>query len=257
MNRSNSILTGGIIALTFLVTFGLFLSNIGIEDSGAAAEMEQMDFETGEDIELNCNPEIDKNHDNIPDNLHLIPIIERFEGPTDWSYCDFSNANLTGVDLSDKDMTGTILTGADLTNANLTGVDLSGKDLTGTILTGADLTNANLTETRSWQGHSAWRYNFLFELHERLVTIVPFDDIELIHLMYHVDDFYSNLTGIDLSSINLTNSILTSANLSGKDLTNANLTGVDLSGKDLTGTILINADFTDATLNCIGHSICA
>ena len=232
MNRSNSILTGGIIALTFLITFGLFLSDIGIEDSGAAAEMEQVGFETGEGIELNCNPEIDKNRDNIPDNIHLIPVIERFEGPTDWSYCDFSNANLTGV-------------------------DLSGKDLTGTILTGADLTNANLTETRSWQGHSAWRYNFLFEFHERLVTIVSFDDIELIHLMYRVDDFYSNLTGNDLSSIDLTNSILTSANLSGKDMTNANLTGVDLSGKDLTGTILVNVDFTDATLNCVGHSICA
>ena len=119
MNRSNSILTGGIIALTFLITFGFFLSDIGIEDSGAAAEMEQVGFEAGEGIELNCNPEIDKNRDNIPDNIHLIPVIERFEGPTDWSYCDFSNANLTGVDLSGKDLTGTILVNVDFTDATL------------------------------------------------------------------------------------------------------------------------------------------
>jgi len=44
------------------------------------------------------------------------------------------------------DLTGTILTAANLSHSNLTGVDLSGKDLTGAILTDANLANANLTE---------------------------------------------------------------------------------------------------------------
>ena len=39
--------------------------------------------------------------------------------------------NLSGVDLSNKDLNGTILTYANLTGANLSGVDLSNKDLTG------------------------------------------------------------------------------------------------------------------------------
>ena len=52
----------------------------------------------------------------------------------DLSNMDLTGANLTAVDLSNKDLTGTILTYANLTGANLTGVDLSNKDLTGTIL---------------------------------------------------------------------------------------------------------------------------
>ena len=69
----------------------------------------------------------------------------------DLSGKDLTGTILTGADLSGKDLTGTILvyadltdvilTGANLSNAMLNGHDLSGKDLTGTILTGADLTN--------------------------------------------------------------------------------------------------------------------
>ena len=55
-----------------------------------------------------------------------------------------TKTNLTGIDLSGKDLSETILTGANLSYANLTGVDLSGKDLTGTILTGANLLLTNL-----------------------------------------------------------------------------------------------------------------
>jgi hypothetical protein len=51
---------------------------------------------------------------------------------------------LSGVDLSNKDLTGTILTFADLTGANLDGVDLSNKDLTGTVLSGVDLSGVDL-----------------------------------------------------------------------------------------------------------------
>ena len=48
---------------------------------------------TGED----CNPEIDKDGDNVPDNLNV-------EGSIDWSHCtlegrDFSNRDLSGANL--------------------------------------------------------------------------------------------------------------------------------------------------------------
>ena len=66
-----------------------------------------------------------------------------------------TNANLTGADLYGADLTNVNLTGADLTGVNLTGVNLHDARLCGADLTnanlydanlaGADLTNANLT----------------------------------------------------------------------------------------------------------------
>ena len=68
-------------------------------------------------IQLNCNPEIDKDGDNVPDNLDV-------EGPIDWSHCD-----LSGVDLSHRDMSGANLEGTQLLYAKLSGADFSGADI--------------------------------------------------------------------------------------------------------------------------------
>jgi len=55
----------------------------------------------------NCNTEIDKDGDKVPDNLDA-------EGPIDWSHC-----TMEGRDLSNRD-----LSGANLSGANLYGVKL-------------------------------------------------------------------------------------------------------------------------------------
>ena len=148
----------------------------------------------------------------------------------DLSGKDLTGTILTGIDLSDYDLTGTILTGADLTgtilrganltDANLTGVDLSGMDLTGTILRGVDLSNRGLTGT--------------------ILTGADLTD--------------ANLTGVDLSGMDLTGTALTGVDLSGMDLTGTILTGVDLSGMDLTGTALTEANLTDANLTGVDLS---
>ena len=148
----------------------------------------------------------------------------------DLSGKDLTGTILTGIDLSDYDLTGTILTGADLTgtiltganltDANLTGVDLSGMDLTGTILRGVDLSNRDLTGT--------------------ILTGADLTD--------------ANLTGVDLSGRDLTGTILTGVDLSGRDLTGTILTGVDLSGMDLTGTLLSLANLTNANLTGVDLS---
>ena len=60
-------------------------------------------------------------------------------------FCDLSNAQLAGRDLTDANLQG----------ANLTGADLSGANLSGAILSRANLTNANLANAnlgRSAQG---------------------------------------------------------------------------------------------------------
>ena len=133
-NRSKSILAGGIFGLAFIITLGLFLSDVELEYSEPAevqpaAKVQEVDFEAGADYTpCCCNPEIDKDGDNIPDNLDV-------EGSVDWSYC-----SLEGLDLSNRD-----LSNVNLSNAILTGADLSNAVLTGAILTGANLENAVLT----------------------------------------------------------------------------------------------------------------
>ena len=122
---------------------------------------------------------------------------------------DLSDTNLTGADLSGKYLADTILTGADLSNSNLTGADLSGKDLTGMILTGADLSNSNLTGA---------------------------------------DLSGKDLTGMILTGADLTDVDITGTIVGGADLSNTNLAGVDLSDRDLTGTVLIGADLSDTNL---------
>jgi len=141
-------------------------------------------------------------------------------------------ANLSGVDLSNQDLTGTILIGANLTGAKLDGVDLRYKDLTGTILSGVDLSNKDLTGV-----HLSG-----VDLSNHDLTGTILIDVNLSGV---------NLSGVDLSNTDLTGTILTDADLSGakldgvdlryKDLTGVNLSGVDLSNKDLTGTILKDA----------------
>ena len=97
-NSSKLILAGGIIGLAFLVTFGLFTSPVELEYSEPAelepvVEVEQVDFEPGEGLEINCNPEIDKDGDSVPDNLDV-------EGAIDWSNCNLMRLDLSNFELS-------------------------------------------------------------------------------------------------------------------------------------------------------------
>ncbi len=61
------------------------------------------------------------------------------------SRADLTGAVLTDADLTDADLTGAVLTDAVLTDADLTGAVLTDADLTGAVLTGAVLTGADLT----------------------------------------------------------------------------------------------------------------
>jgi len=61
--------------------------------------------------------------------------------------CDLSNANLSGEHLIGADLREADLTGTQLAYANLEGADLAGATLVNTDLTGAFLTNASLDNT--------------------------------------------------------------------------------------------------------------
>nr|AIF07016.1 tripartite motif-containing protein 71 (TRIM71) [uncultured marine thaumarchaeote KM3_198_G09] len=125
-----------IIGLAFLITFGLFASDVKLEHSEPAAEVEQVDFEA-EVLGVNCDPEIDKDGDNVPDNLDV-------EGSIDWSNCMLVGANLSNLELSYANLSGSVLYGANLYNTNLSGANLSGSVLYGANLYNTNLSGANL-----------------------------------------------------------------------------------------------------------------
>jgi len=81
----------------------------------------------------NCNTEIDKDGDKVPDNLDV-------EGPINWSHC-----TIEGRDLSNRDLSGANLSGANLYGVKLDNTDLSGADLSYTVLYKASLANTVFT----------------------------------------------------------------------------------------------------------------
>ena len=122
---------------------------------------------------------------------------------------DLSGEILTEANLSHAYLSGAILTGTDLSGAILTEANLSYAYLPGAILTGTDLSGAILTE--------------------------------------------ANLAGVDLSDADLFSAILTEATLTdthfeGATLTNAHFEGATLANAHFEGATLTNAHFEGATL---------
>ena len=66
---------------------------------------------------------------------------------------DLTGANLSGQDLRNVDLTGTVLRGTDLSNADLSNKDLEEYNLTGSILVETNLSNANLRYTQFNMAH--------------------------------------------------------------------------------------------------------
>jgi len=178
---------------------------------------------------------------------------------TDLSNINFANAVFDKADLRGKNLSGTILTGADLSNSILTGADLSGKDLTETILKGADLSNAILTdailqyvnlEDANVKNADFTSTDFTYaNLGYTNLKDAKLDNAKFTSAKFKgVDISLGSLQEINLVKANLSEAILTNADLSDKDLSKANLSGQNLSSKDLTNTILTGADLTDTIL---------
>lgn len=147
------------------------------------------------------------------------------ESGVDWSYCDKTNANLNGLDLSQANLRHTILTGA-----NLTSTDLSRAQLDYAVMKKVDLRSTLLAETR----------------------------------LVHVDLSGANLAGMDIAKLVKSSGLvfsdprLAKANMKGARLAGLVLTGIDASGADFSsgnlkatnfsGSTFGAADFTDADL---------
>lgn len=127
------------------------------------------------------------------------------------------DADLTGANLSRRDLSGAKLQNADLRKAILVGTDLTGADLEGAILRSADLFGANLYKTN----------------------------------LAEADLSDSNMTGVRAVWAFLAKANLSEANLTSADLTGANLGGANLFESILTGTKLEGAYLVDAKMDYV------
>jgi uncharacterized protein YjbI with pentapeptide repeats len=196
---------------------------------------------------------------------------------------DYSNHNLTYLDLSGLNFKGAKLAksnlyGADFKDANLRGTDMSGTRLDRATLIRADFSGANLS------GASILRPTIYTDLTENIADAPRFAGANLtgIRVMANMSgaDFHgADLTGANLTpresragqgtlstlarnllkscdftkaimrGANLDHAVLTFARFAGADLTGANLTDTDLSRADFTGANLTDVDFTGADLD--------
>ena len=159
-------------------------------------------------------------------------------------------ANLSSADLSNMDFTDIDLSGVNLKAANLTNANLSGVDLTTTLIVGANLSQANIRDANLT----------MVDLTGVISAAVIGTPIGLDSSWHIFNGFLvgpganlstSDWSGLDLrdfelAGVNFVSANLTGSNLAGMDLTGINLTGVNLSGANLTDTLL-----TDATLDSI------
>ncbi|WP_244536171.1 pentapeptide repeat-containing protein [Hyphomicrobium sp. NDB2Meth4] len=196
---------------------------------------------------------------------------------------DYSNHDLTYLDLSGLNFKGAKLAksnfyGADFTGANLRGTDMSGTRLDRATLIRADFSGANLS------GASILRPTIYSDLSENLADAPRFAGANLSGIRVMANLSGSDFHGADLSDANFTprevragqgtittlsknllkscdftkaiirggnfeHALMTFSRFNGADLTDANLRNTDLSRADFTGADLTGADLTGADLD--------
>jgi Pentapeptide repeats (8 copies) len=127
-----------------------------------------------------------------------------------------------GCDLSGADLSRKQLVNADLQAANLVGANLAATNLTSAKLGGANLTGANLTSTN---------------LTGAILQAASLIDVNFAS---------TNLTRTDLSYANLVNTNFKSAILTNTDLAGANLALADFTGANTSTTSLTSANLAGA-----------
>ncbi|MGB1007055.1 MAG: pentapeptide repeat-containing protein, partial [Thalassobaculaceae bacterium] len=178
---------------------------------------------------------------------------------------DLSGMNLSGRDLSDAELTGCVLAGSDLRDAKLVGsvlfaCDLQNcqlqnavmdrADLRGAVLRGADLTNGSVVAADLRDG-----VLMRADSDGNLVELAISQDVDK-EATAEVDGRVIEDTALsssfvkqtDLTDTNLRNARFFRANLTGANLTGSNLQGADLSEANLAGAILHGAVLFDVVL---------
>jgi len=192
----------------------------------------------------------------------------------DISGCDLSEKNLSGKDLSFSNMKNTILRNsnlekikmvradlseADLSNSNARGASFQGANLDSSNLSGINLEKATLSSAdirNADLGNAKLSGAIILnvkmqnsnlknaELSGIQIRISNFNNVNLTKSML----VGTNLDVVQLENADMSFSNLTNARIHGSNLTNAKLIGSDLSGATLSMSDLFSADLTDSTL---------
>ncbi|MGQ3412051.1 pentapeptide repeat-containing protein [Natrinema sp. LN54] len=142
---------------------------------------------------------------------------------------DFQNANLTGANFREADLSGANLQGADLTGANFYRANLTGANLQGADLTKANIQDANLTGANLGQADLT---------SSNLIT----SELTSVHLQE------ANLTNANVQESDFSGSDLRDVNLSRSEVIRSKLQHTDLRGSVFQGTLLDHTDFSNADL---------
>ncbi|MCA9735769.1 pentapeptide repeat-containing protein, partial [candidate division KSB1 bacterium] len=163
---------------------------------------------------------------------------------------DLSEADLTGLNFSDCNLSGLKLVRANLMGANLNNVNLMEAVLTEANLRDADLKGAVISEANLGKA----------DLRRAKLNNATLSEVILCNA--NLSDSILNeayLSGADLEGICLSNADLKGANLEGTNLSNAdlksaNLNNTSLAGANLTSSILTNAELSYSNLK--GAKLC-
>src|ERR1700743_679663 len=185
-----------------------------------------------------------------------------------YAFCDLSGLDLSGRNLADADFTGAVLEeanlagtrmdsasffGADLRRANLAGASLRRADLRGACLRGANLIGADLYEADLREGVIAEKDkygNLRVMQHDIGPSEMPGAMLNSANLerakMTGSIAIQADFTDAMMRGCRLARANLRQANFGGANLENADLSGSDLSGANLSGAVLIGAKLTMA-----------
>ena len=158
--------------------------------------------------------------------------------------------NLSGAVLTRANLQGAFLGGDNLVDVSLLYANLSNTDLSYTNLDGANLSNANLNGDTLLQTKLRGADLSGADLSNALLGGENLSGVDL---------GGAHLKNAFLESVNLSGAILVEADLEGADLGSANLKGAYLSGADLSGALWYNTTCPDGTNSnndghtCSGH----
>jgi uncharacterized protein YjbI with pentapeptide repeats len=177
-----------------------------------------------------------------------------------FTWKDLSGLDLSGRNLCDADFTGAIMAdcnlagarldnanlfGADIQNANLREASLRRADLRGACLRGADLSGADLFEADLREGTIAAADR---ELGLRILEPVDRAANAQGAVLAGANLERSRLSGVVALRADFTDAMMKDCKLIRANLKQANMSGANLSGADLSGADLAGADMHDCVL---------
>ncbi|CDK99616.1 conserved hypothetical protein [Magnetospirillum gryphiswaldense MSR-1 v2] len=158
---------------------------------------------------------------------------------------DLTSANLRGANLAGMDLSGSLLSLANLRKAVLSGANLRDSNLPRASLEDADLSGAKL-QGANLAGATLLRANFS-GANMRMANLAGANLAGRMDLS-GVDLTGANLAGAKLMGANFSGATLTGANLAGADARNANFSGADLTDAVTAGTLLDGANMSGAVI---------